>query len=125
MRQQVGRPDDKSKYINTVIKALDYSLGSDEFGHMDEILEKALTKLNARELATLNTYIAKQNKTPLGEAMSLLPCKTPAQKIRIEDAVKLYKKLEIRNGNYAKSTQEIKAETTSESKSREEAFTNE
>jgi len=125
MRQQVGRPDDKSKYINTVIKALDYSLGSDEFGHMDEILEKALTKLNARELTTLNTYIAKQNKTPLGEAMSLLPCKTPAQKIRIEDAVKLYKKLEIRNGNYAKSTQEIKAETTSESKSREEAFTNE
>jgi len=118
--RQLGRPDDKSKYINSVMKALDYSLGA------DEALEKALTKLNARELATLNTYIAKQNRTPVGEAMSLLPCKTPAQKIRVEDAVKLYMRLEPRNGNYAKPTQEIKAETTAttESGGREEAFTN-
>jgi len=122
--RQLGRPDDKSKYINTVMKTLACSLGTDEFGHMDEILEKALTKLNARELATLNTYIAKQNNTPLGEAMSLLPAKTPAQKIRIEDAVKLYKKLEIRNGNYAKPIQETSSESTTESTSREEAFTN-
>tara|TARA_R100001244_G_scaffold35380_4_gene32493 strand:- start:3708 stop:4025 length:318 start_codon:yes stop_codon:yes gene_type:complete len=105
------------------MKSLDYSL-VDSLG-ADEALEKALTKLNARELATLNTYIAKQNNTPLGEAMSLLPAKTPAQKIRIEDAVKLYKKLEIRNGNYAKSIQEVKTESTTENTSREEAFTNE
>jgi len=121
--RQLGRPDDKSRYINSVMKSLDYSL-VDSLG-ADEALEKALTKLNARELATLNTYIAKQNNTPLGEAMSLLPAKTPAQKIRIEDAVKLYKKLEIRNGNYAKSIQEVKTESTTENTSREEAFTNE
>lgn len=121
--RQLGRPDDKSKYINSVMKSLDYSLGTDEFGHIDETLEKALTKLNARELATLNTYIAKQNRTPVGEAMSLLPCKTPAQKIRIEDAVKLYKKLEPRNGNYAKYAEETISETKTESEGREEAFT--
>ena len=123
--RQLGRPDDKSKYINSVMKSLDYSLGTDEFGHIDETLEKALTKLNARELATLNTYIAKQNRTPVGEAMSLLPCKTPAQKIRVEDAVKLYMRLEPRNGNHAKPIQEIKTEatTTTESRGREEAFT--
>jgi len=117
--RQLGRPDDKSKYINTVMKTLDYSLGTNAFGHMDETLEKALTKLNARELATLNTYIAKQNNTPLGEAISLLPSVTPAQKIRIEDAIKLYKELELRNGNYAKPTQETNTETTAESQRKE------
>ena len=122
--RQLGRPDDKSKYINSVMKSLDYSLGTDEFGHIDETLEKALTKLNARELATLNTYIAKQNRTPVGEAMSLLPCKTPAQKIRVEDAVKLYMRLEPRNGNYAKHAQETISEIRTESEGREEAFTN-
>ena len=116
--RQLGRPDDKSKYVNTVMKTLEYSLGVDESGHMDETLEKALTKLNARELATLNTYIAKQNRTPLGESISLLPAVTPAQKIRIEDAIKLYNKLEPRNGNYAKHTQETKAED----QSRKEGF---
>ena len=124
--KQLGRPNDKLKYISSILNTLNCSLGVDEFGHMDEGLESALTKLNARELIVLNTYIAKQNRTPVGEAMSLLPCKTPAQKIRVEDAVKLYMRLEPRNGNYAKPTQEIKAETTAttESGGREEAFTN-
>lgn len=118
--RNLGRPDDKSKYVNTVMNTLEYSLGVDESGHMDKTLEKALTKLNARELAMLNVYIAKQKKTPLGESISLLPAVTPAQKIRIEDAIKLYNKLEIRNGNHAKHSQETKPKV--EDQSRQEGF---
>ena len=91
---QLGRPDDKSKYIISLMKSLDYSTG------IDSALEKALKKLNARELITLNTYIAKQNKMSVDQAISLLPTNTPAQKTRVEEAVKLYKELELKNASH-------------------------
>ena len=96
--KQLGRPDDKSKYITSVMKALDYSIGA------DNALETALKKLNAKELVTLNTYIAKQNRLSVDQAISLLPTKTPAQKVRVDEAVKLYKELEPKNASYSEST---------------------
>ena len=96
--KQLGRPDDKSKYITSVMKALDYSIGA------DNALETALKKLNAKELVTLNTYIAKQNKLSVNQAISLLPTETPAQKIRVDEAVKLYKELEPKNASYSERT---------------------
>ena len=96
--KQLGRPDDKSKYITSVMKALDYSIGA------DNALETALKKLNAKELVTLNTYIAKQNRLSVDQAISLLPTKTPAQKVRVDEAVKLYKELELKNASYAEKT---------------------
>jgi len=93
--KQIGRPDDKSKYITNVITSL--NANSDT----DEQLKSALGKLNARELIALNTYIAKRNKMSLEDTIALLPNKTPAQKSRIVDAVELYNKLESRNGNHA------------------------
>jgi len=92
---QIGRPDDKSKYITNVIASL--NANSDT----DKQLKSALGKLNARELIALNTYIAKRNKMSLEDTIALLPNKTPAQKSRIVDAVELYNKLESRNGNHA------------------------
>ena len=96
--KQLGRPDDKSKYITSVMKALDYSIGA------DNALETELKKLNAKELVTLNTYIAKQNRLSVDQAISLLPTKTPAQKVRVDEAVKLYKELELKNASYAEKT---------------------
>ena len=96
--KQLGRPDDKSKYITSVMKALDYSIGA------DNALETALKKLNAKELVTLNTYIAKQNRLSVDQAISLLPTKTPAQKVRVDEAVKLYKELEPKNASYSERT---------------------
>ena len=96
--KQLGRPDDKSKYITSVMKSLDYSTG------VDGALETALKKLNATELITLNTYIAKQNRLSVDQAISLLPTKTPAQKVRVDEAVKLYKELELKNASYAEKT---------------------
>jgi len=94
--KQLGRPDDKSKYITSVMKALDYSTG------VDDALETALKKLNSKELITLNTYIAKQNKLSVEQAISSLPTNTPAQKARVDEAIKLYKELELKNASYAK-----------------------
>ena len=96
--KQLGRPDDKSKYITSVMKALDYSIGA------DNALETALKKLNAKELVTLNTYIAKQNRLSVDQAISLLRTKTPAQKVRGDEAVKLYKELEPKNASYSERT---------------------
>lgn len=96
--KQLGRPDDKSKYITSVMKALDYSIGA------DNALETALKKLNAKELVTLNTYIAKQNRLSVDQAISLLPTKTPAQKVRVDEAIKLYKELEPKNASYSERT---------------------
>ena len=109
--KQLGRPDDKNKYIRSVLSTLNSSLGTDEFGNCDIELADALTKLNARELITLNTYIAKQNRISVEEAVSLLPTSTPAQKIRVDEAIKLYKELEIKNANYSK---EANAETNTQ-----------
>ena len=110
---QIGRPDDKCKYIHSVLSALNSSLGTNEFGHMDENLHTALEKLNAKELITLNTYIAKQNRVSVEQAVSLLPSSTPAQKSRIDEAVELYQKLELKNANNAtKTNEEINEETT-------------
>ena len=97
---QLGRPDDKSKYITSVMKSLEYSTG------VDNELHKALKKLNAKELITLNTYIAKQNRMSVDQAVSLLPTSTPAQKVRVKKAVKLYKELEIKNASHSKETYE-------------------
>jgi len=102
--KQLGRPNDKLKYIGSILNTLNCSLGADEFGHMDEGLETALAKLNAKELIVLNTYIAKQNRLSLEEVVSLLPSKTPAQKDRVHSAVELYNKLEQKNENYARTT---------------------
>ena len=90
---RIGRPDDKSKYINLVLNALESHAG-------DEALTTALSKLNARELVVLNTHIAKQNRMSLEDAISLLPSKTPAQKIRVDSAIKLYQELESKNASY-------------------------
>ena len=96
--KQLGRPDDKSKYITSVMKTLDYSTG------VDDALETALKKLNSKELITLNTYIAKQNKLSVDQAVSSLPTNTPAQKVRVDEAIKLYKELELKNASYAEKT---------------------
>ena len=96
--KQLGRPDDKSKYITSVMNALDYSIGA------DNALETALKKLNSKELVTLNTYISKQNRLSVDQAISLLPTKTPAQKVRVDEAVKLYKELEPKNASYSERT---------------------
>jgi len=101
--KQLGRPDDKSKYISSVLNTLNSSLPADE---TNTYLESALSKLNARELITLNTYIAKQNRMSVEQAVSLLPATTPTQKTRIEEAVKLYKELEIKNASHSKETYE-------------------
>ena len=95
----LGRPDDKNKYIMSVLSTLNSSLGTDEFGNCDTELANALNKLNANELIALNTYIAKQNRLPVEQAISLLPSNTPAQKIRIDEAVKLYQELELKHAS--------------------------
>ena len=111
--KQLGRPDDKSKYISSVLNTLNSSLG----GNTNTYLESALTKLNARELITLNTYIAKQNRVPVEQAVSLLPTSTPAQKIRVDEAIKLYKELEIKNASYPKEANDrTNTQDTTESK---------
>ena len=92
--KQLGRPDDKSKHITSVLSTLNSSLGAD-----NTELSDALTKLNAKELITLNTYIAKQNRMSVEQAMSLLPTNTPAQKRRVDEAIKLYQELEIKNAS--------------------------
>jgi len=99
--KQLGRPDDKSKYISSVLNTLNSSLPADE---TNTCLESALSKLNARELITLNTYIAKQNRMSVEQAVSLLPSTTPTQKTRIEEAIKLYKELEIKDVSHTKQT---------------------
>ena len=101
--KQLGRPDDKSKYISSVLNTLNSSLPADE---TNTYLESALSKLNARELITLNTYIAKQNRMSVEQAVSLLPATTPTQKTRIEEAVKLYKELEIKDASHTRQTHE-------------------
>tara|TARA_R110002110_G_scaffold159686_1_gene357658 strand:- start:1796 stop:2164 length:369 start_codon:yes stop_codon:yes gene_type:complete len=115
--KQLGRPDDKDKYISSVLNTLNSSLGADESGNMDTHLKSALTKLNARELITLNTYIAKQNRVPVEQAVSLLPTTTPAQKIRVDEAIKLYKELEIKNASHSKEANDrTNTQDTTESK---------
>ena len=116
----LGRPDDKCKYVHSVLTTLNSSLGTNEFGHMDEDLHTALEKLNAKELITLNTYIAKQNRMSVEQAVSLLPTTTPAQKRRVDQASELYQKLEIKN---ASDTTETNARTNTESGTESAEFT--
>jgi len=104
--KQLGRPDDKNKYVTSVLSTLNSSLGTDELGNMDAELTSALNKLNAKELITLNTYIAKQNRMSVEQTVSLLPATTPTQKTRIDEAVKLYKELEIKDASHTRQTHE-------------------
>jgi hypothetical protein len=111
--KSLGRPDDKGKYVNSVLNTLNSSLGTDEFGTRDTYLQVALAKLNARELIALNTYIAKQNRLPVEQAVSLLPSNTPAQKVRVDEAVKLYQELELKNASdTTEANEENREETT-------------
>ena len=66
--KSAGRPNDKNLYIDALMSNINVS---DENNNEDIV--KALTKLNAKELVTLNTYIAKQNKLSVDQAISLLP----------------------------------------------------
>ena len=112
--KSLGRPDDKNKYITSVLSTLNSSLGE------NTELADALTKLNARELITLNTYIAKQNKMSVEQAVSLLPATTPAQKTRVDEAIKLYQELEIKN---ASDTTKTNARTDTENRTESTEFT--
>jgi hypothetical protein len=97
-----GRPDDKSSYVNFFLSSLKFSHAG------DTALEKALGKLNAKEIVLLSTYLSKQNKQTLEELITPLPSETPAQKGRIVNAIELYK--ELRNKN---ELRQQKAEVTS------------
>ena len=100
MSKRRGRPDDKSSYIDSFLKSLNYS------SQDNSELEAALNKLNAKEIVLLNCYIAKSNNQTLSSVIGGLPFETPAQMSRTQKAIDFFKELEPNDVSHAKQTEQ-------------------
>ena len=87
--RKVGRPKDKTLYINSLVGSLGCSYDD------DTELKATLGKLNSKDLLLLKTYICKSNNKPLNFVLQDIPEETPAQSKRYNKIVNLYHQLKI------------------------------
>jgi len=101
MKNQVGRPNDKELYIDSLLGTLKYTTQD------RKVLQTALNKLNAKDILVLSACISKGFDYDLASFLKKLPANTVAQLKRYHDVVEIFKHLERNDDDIDNNSQEI------------------
>ena len=100
MKNQVGRPNDKELYIDSLLSTLKYTTKD------ENLLKVGLNKLNASDILVLSACISRGLNCDLASFLKKLPAKTVAQLKRYHDVVEIYKHLERNDDDIDSNTSE-------------------
>ena len=100
MTNQVGRPNDKELYIDSLLSTLKYTTKD------ENLLKVGLNKLNSSDILVLSACISRGSNCDLASFLKKLPATTVAQLKRYHDVVEIYKHLERNDDDIDSNTSE-------------------